>query len=274
VKRILDQVLRHSGRLDAFVDGLMTRKLRGERAPTPAELLSGILTGVERGISVAPDGPVFAYNRVMVDLKVENAERKSELRGVLDKQQIAAAVTRHLERQCRVPPDLRVDLRMQTGDVKAPTYDIEFRNVRGHAETRSAPAAPKTAHLTRMSGGGEPIVLTEGTFNVGRVAEVHGRDGRLMRRNQIILDGDGAGRTVSRAHARIQGTLTDGALVFLLFDDGSRHGSSIVRDGRAHKVHQGTIGMRLHDGDEVYFGDVRLDFSCRQEQGKGADPPS
>ena len=40
MKRILDQVLRHSGRLDAFVDGLMTRKLRGDRVLTPADLLS------------------------------------------------------------------------------------------------------------------------------------------------------------------------------------------------------------------------------------------
>jgi hypothetical protein len=264
VKRIFDQVLRHSGRLDAFVDGLVTRKLRGERVPTPAELLSGILTGVERGISVAPDGPVFPYNRVMVDLKVENADRKAELRGALDKQQIATAVTQHLERQCRVPADLRVDLRMQTGDVKVPTYDIEFRNVRGHAETRPAAAVPTTARLTRAAGAGEVegVTLREGTFNVGRVAEVHGRDGRLIRRNQIVLDGESASRTVSRAHARIQGTVTDGALVFLLFDDGSRHGSTIVRGGRAHKVHQGTIGMRLQDGDEVYFGDVRLDFSA------------
>jgi hypothetical protein len=267
VKRILDQVLRHSGRLDAFVDGLMTRKLRGDRMLTPAELLSGILTGVERGISVAPEGPVFPYNRVLVDLKVENAERRAELRGALDKQQITAAVAAHLERQCRVPPDLRVDLRMHTGDVAAASYDIEFRNVRAHADPRPAPAAPKVARLARVDGG-DGLTLGEGTFNVGRVPEVHGRDGRLIRRNQIVLDGEGASRTVSRAHARIQGALVDGALAFLLFDDGSRHGSTIVRDGRAHKAHQGTIGMRLQDGDEVYFGDVRLDFSCRSEEGE------
>jgi hypothetical protein len=265
VKRILDQVLRHSGRLDAFVDGLMTRSLRGERAPTPAELLSGILTGVERGISVAPDGPVFPYNRVVVDLKVESADRKAELRGTLDRQQIAAAVTAHLERQCRIPPDLRVDLRLQTADVKTPTYDIEFRNVRGHAEPRAATPAAKVAHLTRAGGSGAEIALGEGTFNVGRVPEVHGRDGRLIRRNQIVLEGDAASRTVSRAHARIQGTVADGGLACLLFDDGSRHGSTVVRDGRAHKVHRGTIGMKLLDGDEVYFGDVRLDFRLRVE---------
>ena len=261
MKRILDQVLRNSGRLDAFVDGLMTRKLRGERPPTPAELLSGILTGVERGISVAAEGPVFPYNRVMLDLKVENAERKAELRGALDRQQIAAAVIKHLETQCRIPADLRVDLRTQAGYVKAATCDVEFRNVRAHAEPRPA-AAAKVALLMRADGS-DGIPLGEGTFNVGRVAEVHGRDGRLIRRNQVVLDGEAASRTVSRAHARIQGTPVDGALTFLLFDDGSRHGSTIVRDGRAHKVHRGTIGMRLQDGDEVYFGDVRLDFGLQ-----------
>src|SRR4051812_8844860 len=103
---MFDRVLRHSGRLDAFVDGLMTRTLRGDRALTPAELLSGIVTGVERGISVAPEGAVFPYNRIVIDLKVESAERKAEMRGALDKQQLAAAVMTHLERRCRVPADL------------------------------------------------------------------------------------------------------------------------------------------------------------------------
>jgi hypothetical protein len=266
VKRILDEVLRHSGRLDAFVDSLVNRKLRGDRVLTPAELLSGIVTAIERGISVGPEGPIFPYNRVIVDLQVESAERRAELRGALDKQQITAAVTKHLERQCRVPADLRVDLRLHTGDVKTATYDIEFRTVRSQSDVRPAPA-PIVARLTGLSAAADGIALGEGTFNIGRVPEVHGRDGRLIRRNQIVLDGDGASRTVSRAHARIQGTLIDGTLGYLVFDDGSRHGSTIVRGGRAHKVHSGTIGMRLQDGDEVYFGDVRLDFATGKGEG-------
>jgi hypothetical protein len=259
VKRILDEVLRHSGRLDAFVDGLMTRTLRGDRVLTPAELLSGIVTGIERGIAVGPDGPVFPYNRVIVDLKVEGTERRAEIRGALDREQVTATVARQLERQCRVPADLRVDLRVHTADVKAAAYDIEFRTVRGHADVRTTPARREIARLMRAAGT-DGITLEEGTINVGRVAEVHGHDGRLIRRNQLVLDGEAISRTVSRAHARIQGTRQDGTLAFLVFDDGSRHGSTIVRDGRAHKIHRGTIGMRLQDGDEVYFGDVRLDF--------------
>jgi hypothetical protein len=89
---------------------------------------------------------------------------------------------------------------------------------------------------------------------------VHDRAGRLVRRNQIALESNADSRTVSRAHARIQGVRDQDALAFMLFDEGSRYGSSVVRDGRAHKVLHGHVGFRLKDGDELYFGRVRLQF--------------
>ena len=85
----------------------------------------------------------------------------------------------------------------------------------------------------------------------------------MIRRNQIVLDGDTASATASRMHARIHGARERGSLTFTLFDDGSQRGSVVVRAGRPHKVVQGPNGFRLKDGDELYLGKVRLQFRVR-----------
>jgi hypothetical protein len=40
----------------------------------------------------------------------------------------------------------------------------------------------------------------------------------------------------------------------MLRDDGSRYGTNVVRNGETIPVHTATSGVRLHDGDEIYFG--------------------
>src|SRR5690606_34492492 len=111
--------------------------------------------------------------------------------------------------------------------------------------------------------GSARFTLGEGVFNIGRVAEIHGRDGRMIRRNQIVLGDAPAGGTVSRMHARIHGTRKNDTTVFTLFDDGSQRGSMVVRGGIPHTVVKGPIGVRLRDGDEVYFGKVKMSFRVR-----------
>ena len=261
MRKLLDEMIRRSGRLDAFVDGVMTRSLRGDRALTPSELLNGMAAEIERGITLAPDGPLFPYNRISIEVKAENALRQDELRGALPADRIAPVIIARLRRQCRVPDDLRVDVRVAVDETAAAaTYAITHRTIA--ARPPAAAVEPPTARLLRGDGQGR-FTLREGVFNVGRSAEAHGRDGRLIRLNQIVLDGEDDSRTVSRVHARIHGRRSADQLTFFVFDDGSRHGSTIVRDGRTHKVHRGAIGVALKDGDEVYFGKVRLEFRMR-----------
>ncbi len=261
MRKLLDEMIRCSGRLDAFVDGVMTRSLRGDRALTPSELLNGMAADIERGITLAPDGPLFPYNRISIEVKAENALRQNELRGALPSERVAPVIVERLRRQCRVPDDLRLDVRISIDETAtAATYAITYRTMA--SKPAAAPAEPPTARLLRGDGQGR-FTLREGIFNVGRAAEAHGRDGRLIRLNQIVLDGEDDSRTVSRVHARIHGTRSEDQLTFFVFDDGSRHGSTIVRNGRTHKVHQGAIGLALKDGDEVYFGKVRLEFRMR-----------
>jgi hypothetical protein len=259
MKNLVDKVLRQATRLDGVVDAFVSGSLRGDRPLTPAERLAEIVTQVERGVTLGPDGPVFPFNRIGVDLPASTAERESELRGALSAEAVRFAVISRLQRQVTVPDDLRIDLRITSGAETAPCT-VTLRTAR----RRTVPEEPinVVARLVTADGSSR-FTVGEGVFNIGRVAEIQGRDGRMVRRNQIVLGADAAGATVSRMHARIHGTLAAGSLTFTLFDDGSQRGSTVVRGGRPHKVVQGPVGLKLQDGDEIYFGKVRLLFRVR-----------
>lgn len=265
MKRILEDVIRRSGRLDALVDSMLQRTLGGNRPLTPAELLTQIATDIERSITIGPRGAMFPYNRISIELKAASAQRRSVMQAALSGDLVSATVVERLRQQCQIPDNLRVGLRVTAGDGSAPdTYQIAYRNT--GLDTAAQNGMTTVARLTRIDGTAARFSLGEGIFNVGRVSEARGRDGRLIRRNQIVLEGDDASRTVSRVHARIHGSCEGGALAFVLFDDGSRFGSAVVRSGRTYKVQRGSIGFRLKDGDEVHLGRVRLEFRVRARE--------
>ena len=266
MKRILDSVLRRSGQLDAIVDGLMARKLRGDRPPTPAELLHAILGDLEQRVSIGPEGSLFPYNRIAITLRGDDEARRSELRATLTAATVSVRVKEHLERRSQVPADLRVEVHVTAAPAAAP-YEIAVRSV--PPKITVAPAAqPSTAWLL-TGAGGRRFALGEGVFNIGRVDEARGRNGQLLRRNQIVVDGD-AGCTVSRTHAHIEGKRNDADLLFLVYDDSPRDGvTSVIRAGRTHKVHRGTFGFRLKDGDQLCLGQARLEFRCAGRRGSG-----
>lgn len=256
MKNLVDKVLHHAARLDSVVDAFVTDRLRGDRLLTPAELLGAIVHDTARGVTVGADGPVFPFNRIAVTLAARTAERESELRGALSAETVRLAIVSHLARQVTVPPDLRIDVRVVTNPAAAEPVTVTLRT----AMTKHVPPPPPTPSAAKLMtpDGSARFTLSEGVFNIGRVAEIHGRDGKMVRRNQIVLGTDPAGGTVSRMHARIHGARRGESMTFTLFDDGSQRGSTVVRGGVPHTVVRGAVGIRLKDGDELYFGKVRL----------------
>jgi hypothetical protein len=259
MKHLVDKVLHHAARLDSVVDAFVNDRLRGDRLLTPAELLGAIVGDVSRGLTIGAEGPVFPFNRVVVTLAAATAERESELRGALSTETVRLAIVSHLQRQVAVPSDLRIDVRIVTNPGAAEPFTVTLRTAKRPEVTVVTPSAAKLV----SADGSARFTLGEGVFNIGRVAEIHGRDGKMVRRNQIVLGTDTAGGTVSRMHARIHGARRGEALTFTLFDDGSQRGSTVVRGGVPHTVVRGAVGIRLRDGDEVYFGKVRLLFRLR-----------
>ena len=261
MKHLVDKVLQHAARLDSVVDAFVNDRLRGDRLLTPAELLAAVAADVSRHVTIGGDGPVFPFNRVAVTLAAATAERESELRGALSAETVRLAIVSHLSRHAVVPPDLRIDVRISQQPVSTEPFTVTLRTAAVKRAPVSAPA-PSVAKLVTADGSGR-FTLGEGLFNIGRVPEIHGRDGKMVRRNQIVLGTDPAGGTVSRMHARIQGARGGDAVTFTLFDDGSQRGTTVVRAGVPHTVVRGAVGIRLRDGDELYFGKVRLLFRLR-----------
>jgi pSer/pThr/pTyr-binding forkhead associated (FHA) protein len=261
MKNLVDKVLQHAARLDTVVDAFVTDRLRGDRPLTPAELLGAVAADVERGITLGADGPIFPFNRISVSLAAATAERDAELRGALSADSVRSAIVAQLQRRVPVPSDLKVDLRVVLDSGATAPFTVTLRTA---AVKRSAmPLTPPPSARLVAADGSARFTLGEGVFNIGRVAEIHGRDGRMIRRNQIVLGSDAAGGTVSRMHARIHGPRKDDTIVFTLFDDGSQRGSMVVRGGVPHTVVKGPVGVRLRDGDEVYFGKVKMSFRLR-----------
>jgi hypothetical protein len=90
---------------------------------------------------------------------------------------------------------------------------------------------------------------------VGRLPEVLDREGRLIRRNDLVFldSGDDINSTVGRIHARIW--FDSESREFCIMDEVSRYGTRIIRDGRSIEVPEGNQrGVRLRSGDEIYFG--------------------
>ncbi len=80
---------------------------------------------------------------------------------------------------------------------------------------------------------------------------------RPIRRNDVAFKDDPSGpnATVSRTHAHLE--FDPGASRFRLFDDGSAHGTTLLREGSLVPVPRGAgKGVLLIPRDQVIFGRV------------------
>ena len=100
-------------------------------------------------------------------------------------------------------------------------------------------------------------------IDVGRGAEVRDHRNRLIRTNHVVFTegGGDVNQTVSRTHGHIAYEPLSGH--FRLHDDGSEHGTAVVRGGRTISVLRGTRGVRLQSDDEVVLGEARVRIRLR-----------
>ena len=114
--------------------------------------------------------------------------------------------------------------------------------------------------ITGVSSAPE-FYLERPRINLGREAEITDSLGRAVRRNQLYFSETAheANASVSRAHAHL--AFDASSNVWRIFDDGSSIGTTLFREGRRIDVpaHAGR-GVALRHGDEIYLGQVRLQF--------------
>jgi hypothetical protein len=143
-----------------------------------------------------------------------------------------------------------------------PEFHIEFARV-AKPEPKAPVASPglPRVELAVLNGTAERrsyVLPAKIRIDIGRCTEVRDSRHRLIRTNHVaFVEGSSTvNQTVSRRHAHI--LYEPASNSFRLHDDGSEHGTSVVRQGRSFAVPRGARGVRLESADEIILGEARV----------------
>ena len=270
----LDRLVKLEQRLAKALD----RRLRDPAGtPDTLELVPMILDHVEEHVVPTPGGGrTFPYDRVTIEIAVP-PETAAAMRAVLDhppglEERVRARLR---EAGCDVPDRLRVVTRLAG---KAPAageapFRIEYHERRATRETAPRAVVPPRVRITVLAGAAGPKVhdLEHERIHLGRMRRVEDVARGSVRHNHVAFTDDGSdvNASVSRAHAHLDWDAV--AAAWTVYDDGSAHGTRVLRAGRAVTVPpQGSRGVRLRDGDEIELGSARVRITLAPPAKDGA----
>ena len=242
----------------------------------PIELYRDILDEIEDASEPGARGArIFPYNAITVCMPTTNAHERATAEAVFAEAPSLEERVRTRLRQggCADVDALAVALKFVDGTADqwaGREYHIEFRR-------RAAPRPPNRAVKARVdSVRALHVVVVAGTaaksrysfnasrVNLGRLTDVVDQHQRIVRQNQVAFvdDDDDVSQSVSRTHAHVRFDARTGEA--RLHDDGSTHGTRVVRAGRTITVPRGGgRGIKLRDGDEVLLGQARVRVELR-----------
>jgi hypothetical protein len=230
----------------------------------PLEVLHAIVEAVGERLEPAGRGThVFPFNRMKVSILAPSREARARFSALFE---AAPTLEERISKRLQdagcgaVSPQIKVVY----VDRAAPEWTktdvhLEFDRVAADAP-RAQPSEPEMLKITVLRGAAERPSYTFGArcINLGRCAEVRDHRNRLLRTNQVVFleSADGPNSGVSRRHAHIDYVSEAGQ--YRICDDGSAHGTGVVRNGKTLSVPPGPRGIRLRSGDELLLGEARL----------------
>jgi hypothetical protein len=260
----------------SFLENLekdIDRRLRalfrgGENArsgPEIIEIEKAILEDLESRIERLPrDRRVFPFNDVTARIAVPSPERRAAFELVfLQDESLQHQIPQYLRQKgAEVPADFRFHAELRDNSSPSEPFQIICRNRRSSPGDELQTGVPPV-HLRVLEGsaGSTEYSLRQRRINLGRLEAVRNSEQRVIRRNDVAFadSSEPPAATVSRAHAHIE--YDADASCHRLFDDGSRFGTSVVRDGEVIRVPTGAgRGLRLAPGDEIHLGNARIAF--------------
>jgi hypothetical protein len=263
-------ILRRARQLETAIARSMTdaarHLVRGAGAREPIELAHAIIDTVEREVQSGDRGArVFPFNTVTVSIAAPSERDRIRLDTLVNgdwplRQRIAERLQ---AARCAVD-DLEVVVEYVARPHKQwsdPQFGIAFTRAARAPQPPPAPdPAPGRVELTVVNGAAEhrSYAFASRRIDLGRGSEVRDRRNTLIRTNHVAF-ADGStpvNRSVSRQHAHIEHD--PAANQFRLHDDGSVHGTSVVRNGRTLPVPCGARGVKLQPGDDIVLGEARL----------------
>jgi hypothetical protein len=243
------------------------RVLGGDPEKVPQEVRREILDQVESRILVDADGKVFPYEKTIIRLHpTSESLHDAFAKAFLQDGSLKEAVMERLkESQAKYPETLEMVVNIRDEYVPGesdssprPLFRLEFLR----SASPQKKEVPETV-LTISRGQADQLIyrLKKDRILIGRLAEVTDREGRLVRKNDLVfLDlEDDINSTVGRTHARIWFNFEKQE--FRLMDELSRYGTRILRDGRFLEIPGGNArGVRLKTGDEIFCGQACIRF--------------
>jgi hypothetical protein len=233
----------------------------------PLEVAHAVVDVVEKHAYVSGRGRrMFVANDVRVTVAAPTREAREQFAAVFDgAMSLRERVAERLEGLGCPVEDLVVSVSYAAQPRPgwlAPDFHVTFHRNEPRPQ-RVTPAVPVVAielHVRHGAAEQEAYRLSQGRVDIGRCRDVRDARQRLLRANHVVFAdaGDPVNQSVSRQHAHIA---VEGAGDVRLYDDGSVHGTSIVRSGHTIPVPSGTRGVRLRNGDAILLGDARLDLT-------------
>ncbi|MGH9314717.1 MAG: FHA domain-containing protein [Vicinamibacterales bacterium] len=264
LRKARDLEAKLAGTLDRTVEGLVRSGAR-----EPLEIVHAIVEAAQKEVQSSGRGRrVFPFNAVTVTILAPSPEARARFEAVFaDGPPLGDRIVAHLgSAGCPINDsdlDLTVnyDVRPRKG-WRSPEFHIEFARVaKPERRNPEADSTPPRVEVTVLNGTAERrtyALAASMRIDIGRCAEVRDSRHRLIRTNHVAFlerSGD-VNQTVSRRHAHI--SYEPLSRSFRLHDDGSEHGTGIVRQGRSLAVPRGVRGVRLEPADEIVLGDARV----------------
>jgi len=250
-----------AARLDQVAKGLVRSRTR-----EPLEIVLAILDAVEQRIEPTGRGArVFPFNRIEVSVVAPSGEARGRLEAVFaGDTPLQTRIAERLQSAGCSPADVVVEVQYvdaADADWNAPEFNLQFARVAApNVDGGELDSQPPPIEIRAVVGVMErwAYSLAAARIDVGRGAEVRDYRNRLIRTNHVVFT-EGAGgvnETVSRTHAHIAYEAPTSR--FRLHDDGSEHGTGIIRGGKTISVLRGTRGVRLQPDDEIVLGEARV----------------
>jgi hypothetical protein len=263
--RILENARRLESTLSRSLDQA-ARRLATPAARQPLETMHAIVDAVAMRLEPAGRGRfVFPFNRIAISIAAATRSEQSRFAAVFAE---SPSLDERIEERLRAAGCDAPAVRVHTTFVECaqptwlePEFAIEFDRVADEEPAvEEAVAEAEHLKLTVVGGTAEKPAYTfsPGAINLGRCADVRDSRHRLLRTNHVAFT-DAAtdtNHTVSRRHAHI--AYSAATRDYRVHDDGSTHGTSVVRHGKTIAVPSGVRGVRLQSGDEIVLGDARL----------------
>jgi hypothetical protein len=224
----------------------------------PLEIRAAIVDAIEDRVEPIGRGRRrLPYNRIVIRVVTPSSDDKTAFKAVFA--DLDARVRERLQEiRCEPPPDIEYVTsfasKAPAGWPEGRVFSIDCQQRAVETPTLAPSALTVRVQVIGGTATKKNYVFGDSTILVGRTVEARDPAGR-RRRNHVAFDD--ANTTVSRAHARLK--LDPARRRYHVLDDGSLHGTVVIRGGETiHVPQRDPRGVLIQSGDEIHFGDAAV----------------